>query len=82
MDQKLIIQLKYPEEAAIKLIELLKEKNPKELERLGAKEKIDSEKILEEIAVKRNRLMKKGIPDINSVSKQLLLELHKGKIKI
>ncbi len=75
-------KLKYPEDAALKLIEMLKEKNPKELEKLGAQEKKDSEKILEEIALKRKRLMKKGLPDINSVSRQLLLEFQKGKIKI
>lgn len=73
--------LKYPEEAAEKLIELLKEKNPEKLKKLGGKSKT-AEKILEEIALKRKRLMKKGLPDVNSVSKQLLLEFQKGKIKV
>ncbi|MFH1663335.1 MAG: GTPase [archaeon] len=74
-------KLEYPEDAAIKLIEFLKEKNPKELLRLGAKELNDSEKILEEIALKKKRLMKGGIPDLNAVSKQLLLDWQKGKIR-
>jgi len=75
-------QLEYPEDAAVKLIEMLKEKNPKELIRLGAKETIDSEKMLEEIALKKKRLLKKGLPNINSVSKELLLDWQKGKIKL
>ncbi len=74
-------KLKYPEEAAEKLIKLLQEKNPKELEKLGAKSN-EPENILEEIALKRKKLMKKGLPNINAVSKQLLLEFQKGKIKI
>jgi len=75
-------KLNYPEEAATTLIELLKEKNPQELIKLGIKEKNDPEKILEELAMHRNRLMKGGIPDINAVAKQLLLDWQKGKIKI
>jgi ribosome biogenesis GTPase A len=75
-------RLRYPEEAAIKLIELLKEKNPEALKELGAKEEKDSDKILEEIAVKKGRLMKKGIPDVKAVSKQILLDWQKGKIRI
>ncbi|PIN98291.1 MAG: hypothetical protein COT90_05035 [Candidatus Diapherotrites archaeon CG10_big_fil_rev_8_21_14_0_10_31_34] len=74
-------KLDYPEEAAETLIKLLKEKNPEELKRLGGKS-TDPEKILEEIALKRKRLMKKGLPDVNSVSKQILLEFQKGKIRL
>ena len=74
-------QLKYPEEAAIKLIELLKEKNPKALTELGAKSN-DPDEILEEIAIQKKRLMKKGLPDTNAIAKQLLLDWQKGKIKI
>ncbi len=76
-------RLKYPEDTAIKLIELLKEKNPKELEKLGVKNlNAEAEEILEEIALKRKRLRKKGLPDTDSVSKQLLLEWQKGKIRV
>jgi hypothetical protein len=75
-------KLNDPEEAAIKLIELLKEKNPQELIKLGAEKLNDPEEILERIALKRKKIKKKGIPDVNAVSRQLLLDFQKGKIKI
>ncbi len=74
-------KLEYPEDVAIKLIELLKEKNPKELKRLGA-ESSNPDNALEEIALKKKRMKKGGLPDINAASKQLLLDFQKGKIKI
>ncbi|MBU1120819.1 MAG: GTPase [archaeon] len=75
-------KLEDAESAAEKVIELLMENNPKKLERrygIELKEKNAGE-VLEWIAMKKGRLLKKGIPDVNAVSKQIVLEWQKGKL--
>lgn len=60
-------QLKDTEATALKLLEMLGEKEP--------------EKRLEEIALEKKKLLKKGIPDTKAASKILLQQWQKGKIK-
>ncbi|MDO8537406.1 MAG: GTPase [archaeon] len=65
-----------------KIIQLLKTQNPKALKDLGVKDlEKDEGDLLEEIAFHKNRLLKKGKPDVNSVAKMLLFDWQKGKLK-
>ena len=65
-----------------KIIALLKQQNPSALKALGLIDlEKDEEELLEEIALHKNRLVKKGKPDVIAVSKMLLLDWQKGKLK-
>lgn len=72
--------LKDPVFAAQKLLKELKQRGSKEV--FGIKlDGEDFEELLEKIAVKKNRLKKGGNPDIETISKKLILDWQKGKIK-
>jgi len=75
-------KLKDAVSAAEKIIEILKESNPKALEKFYSIqiEEKDSEKIMEEIALKKGRLLKGGIADLEAIAKQIILDWQKGKI--
>ncbi len=78
-------QISDAEYCAEKLIQLLLQDNAKELEKVyGVKisSEINTEKILEEIALKKNKLIKGGLPDIQNASIQVLMDYQKGKLKL
>lgn len=65
-----------------KIIAILKQQNPSALKALGLTDlEKDEEQLLEEIAVHKNRLIKKGQPDVIAVAKMLLMDWQKGKLK-
>jgi ribosome biogenesis GTPase A len=69
------------EAAAEKLVEHLREVKPSALKKLGVRGKgKDAGEILEEIAVKRGRLMKGGKGDVDAVARQLIREWQSGKL--
>ncbi len=73
-------KIKHKEEAAAKIIEMLKVKGTKEL--FGVKlEGNNYEDLLEQMAIKKNRLKQKGVPDTDSMARVLILDWQKGKIK-
>lgn len=69
-----------PELAGIKLLDFLKKRFPEKIGKLGERQETDSEKILQAIAVKWNKLEKKGIPDTQATAKILLKKWQQGKI--
>lgn len=77
-------QLHDIENTSVKLIEFLLNEDSKFFEKnFGIKtETTDAEKILEEIALKKGRMLKGGIPDTETVSRQLILDWQKGKLKL
>ncbi len=77
-------QLKDIESTATQFIEFLKKENPKILKKeFGIEiEGKNSDKILEEIALKKGRLLKGGIADTQTIARQIILDWQKGKIKV
>ena len=76
-------KLKDPDLVAYKLIEIFRKNNPAALEKeYDIDPKLDSDEILCEIGKKKNMLLKKGIVDEKRAAVQLLIDWHKGKIKI
>ncbi|MFH1256040.1 MAG: GTPase [Candidatus Diapherotrites archaeon] len=76
-------QLEDAEGTALKLIEFVLKEKPKAFEEAyGVKEKIDAEKLLEEIALKQRLLMKGGKPNVHAAARKLLREWQLGKIRI
>ena len=75
-------QLKDAESAAEKLIEFLREARPREFEKFfGVKlDNKSAEQLIEEIALKKKRLLKKGLPDTETTAREILLQWQKGKI--
>ena len=76
-------QVKDIQEVGEKIVEILKEQKPEILKKKFKLTDLskDSSELLEEIAIKRNRLLKGGKPDVVAVSKMLLMDWQKGKIK-
>jgi len=75
-------QLKDAESAAEKLIEFLKQAMPEKLEKFFGI-KLDNKsagQLIEEIALKKKRLLKKGLPDTEATAKEILLQWQKGRI--
>ena|SRR3989344_615301 len=71
-------QLQEPELAAEKLVKLLQGRGKEEI--CGVKIKgLDTEKAMEEIALRKGKLKKGGLPDVKAASKMLLLDWQKGK---
>lgn len=77
-------QISDPEDAALKLLDLLLKEKPEELEKkYSLKVKgLTAEKILEEIAFQKKRLLKGGLPDTKTIARQILMDYQKGKLKI
>lgn len=67
--------------AAQKIIEELKAQGAKELFGVPLVGN-DFEKILEEIAIKKNRLKQGGEPDVDSMARMIILNWQKGKIRV
>jgi hypothetical protein len=77
-------QLKEPELVCEKLLEKMMKEDPKSLEKnfgVLSEEKKPHE-ILEEIALKKKRLLKGGIPDTKTIAKIILKDWQTGKILI
>ena len=77
-------KLKDPEMVACELIKIFKENNPKALKRaygVDPKDKIPDD-FLVEFGRKKNMLKKKGEIDERRAAIQLLIDWHKGKIKL
>ncbi|MBI5884576.1 50S ribosome-binding GTPase [archaeon] len=75
-------QVKDPETAALKLVELLLKSGNEKLSKaygIEVNEK-DSEELLEEIALKQNRLKKGGLPDTQVTARKILIDWQKGII--
>ncbi|HLD58785.1 MAG TPA: GTPase [archaeon] len=75
-------QLKQPEEVALELIDWILLKNPEAIKENFGIEETESEEILEKFALKKNKLLKQGLPDTKTASKLLIQEWQKAKIKI
>ncbi len=71
-------KVKDPEMIAIKMIEMLEGKIEKHY---GVEKTLDAEKTLENIAIKRGKLLKGGVPDTKTAAMQIIKEWQKGKIK-
>ncbi len=69
--------IKNPDLIAIELIRLL---NGRVEKHYGAEPNSDPEISLERIAVKMNRLKKGGIPDIDSISRTIIMDWQRGRI--
>jgi len=76
-------KLKDPDLVAYKLIEIFRKNNPAALEKeYGVDLKLDYEEILCEIGKKKGMLLKKGVVDEKRAAVQLLIDWHKGKIRV
>ncbi|PIN85369.1 MAG: hypothetical protein COV47_02410 [Candidatus Diapherotrites archaeon CG11_big_fil_rev_8_21_14_0_20_37_9] len=75
-------QIKDVEGVALELAKMLLENNPKKLVETYGIEAKDEEEFLEKLAVKRNKLKKGGIPDVNQVAAILIKDFQTGKIGI
>jgi len=69
--------IKDPDLVAIELIRLLKGKVEKHY---GVEPNDDPEISLEKIAVKMNRLKKGGVPDVDNISKTIIMDWQRGRI--
>lgn len=77
-------QLKDKENTALELIEMLLKENAESIGKcygVKAREK-NPEEVLEEIALKKGRLMKGGIADLNAASAIIINDWQKGKLRI
>ena len=76
-------QVKDIQEVGEKIVEILKQQKPEILKKKFKLTDLsrDSSELLEEIAINRNRLLKGGKPDVVAVSKMLLMDWQRGKIK-
>jgi len=76
-------KLENPDLVSFELIKIFQKQNPNALKNVY---NIDPnsypEEILNQIALKKNMLMKKGIPDERRAAIQFLSDWHSGKIKI
>jgi ribosome biogenesis GTPase A len=75
-------RLKDAETTALQLIQWLLQKNPNSLKENFGIEETDSEKALEQIAMKKNKLLKGGLPDTQATAKTLIQDWQRGKIKV
>ncbi|MDD5163978.1 MAG: 50S ribosome-binding GTPase [Candidatus ainarchaeum sp.] len=75
-------RLKDSETTALQLIQWLLQKNPSVLKENFGIEETDSEKALEQIAFKKNRLVKGGLPDTQATAKILIQDWQREKIKV
>ena len=68
---------------ALKLVEFVSERNPGELEkRYGIKEAANAEQVLDEVALKRKKLLKGGKPDLEAASTIILEDWSKHKLRV
>ncbi|MDD5148809.1 MAG: 50S ribosome-binding GTPase [Candidatus ainarchaeum sp.] len=75
-------QLHDSETEALRLIEWILKKNPNAIKSNFGIEETDSEKVLEELAAKKGRLLKGGLPDTQTMAKLLIQDWQKAKIKV
>jgi ribosome biogenesis GTPase A len=75
---KTFTNLKDPEASAMELIETF----PKQIEKhYQVKHREDPEEVLEQIALKLNRLRKKGLPDTDAAARIVIKDWQEGRIK-
>jgi len=75
-------QLKELELTGIELGEIFLKNNKKEIENFYEIKAKNGEDLLEKIALKRKRLKKGGIPDLNASSTILINDYQKGKLSL
>ena len=76
-------KLENPDLVAYKLIDIFKKDNPSSLKRAyGVDPSLEAEDILIEIAKKMNMFIKGGVADENRAAIRLLMDWHKGKIRL
>ena len=75
-------QLHDSETEALRLIEWIIRKNPCAIKNNFGIEETDAEKVLEEIAFKKRKLLKGGLPDTQTTAKLLIQDWQKAKIKV
>ncbi len=76
-------KLKDPDMVAVKLLKIFMMANPSALEEAyGIDGKLSPDEFLTEFGKKRNMLIKGGIVDERRAAIQLLIDWHKGKIKV
>ncbi|MHA1506734.1 MAG: GTPase [Candidatus Asgardarchaeia archaeon] len=74
--------IRNPPMAAIKLIEYLKSMDPNILVKTYGMDCEDPAEFLEELAIRRGRIMKGGVPDIDEASRIIIRDWQKGKIVV
>ncbi len=71
-----------PVTQALELLKFIKEKDPDQLVKVYGIEPSDDIDFLEKLAIKRGRLLKGGIPDVEEIAKIILRDWQKGRIVI
>ncbi|MHA1596221.1 MAG: GTPase [Candidatus Asgardarchaeia archaeon] len=74
--------IKNPPMAAIKLMEYLKSRDPNILVKTYGIDCEDPLEFLEELAIRRGRVMRGGVPDIDEASRIVIRDWQKGKIVV
>lgn len=67
---------------ALAILDYLQKQNPKSIEHNFGITETDSEKILDQIALQKKKLLKGGLPDIENTAKILILDWQSGKIRV
>lgn len=80
LSAKSVQQIKDLEGTGMDIAEILLESNKSGLEAFYGIEASDGEEFLEKLALKRNKLLKKGKPDLNASARLLIVDFQKGKI--
>lgn len=76
-------QLRDLEGTALQLIKFIQEESPQALmERYGVEGAGDVEKVLEDIAFKRKKLLKGGIADLNAAARIIIIDWQKARVKL
>ncbi|MCH7902656.1 50S ribosome-binding GTPase [archaeon] len=80
LSAKSVQQIKDLEGTGMDIAEILMESNKSGLEKFYGIKASDGEEFLEELALKRKKLLKKGKPDLNASARILIVDFQKGKI--
>lgn len=81
LSAKNIDKMKAPEMVASSLLESLHLENPNYIMETFGVEYTDPEDVLEKIALKRHRIMRGGVADIDAISRMILQDWQRGKLR-